>query len=376
MDYVNIGDKIYPLSEEGLQNVFKLFENDYDIRDCSKDEICPSEGYYASLKSEVFQRKCKCDYCQHYNPTEGSFVHGFTCENCGKVIYLEYLPNSPVSFYFRRDVTMRHLRFIVHSYKNDTLFVYDSPQTTCGFYSIPVEKVPDHLRKFENDFERVEIEGQNLLAFYCPVFPSQKQFDRIKIEIYEIGSPPHKKIPDSTCLFGYRYEQSEENRKQRYTKVQIYKGQEYEEKPLSDTLPVKRSFSIALTFRHAPIRRDENLSRKILQASSQVADCSYYCQDGRVAFGEVAFNRMCVYVEYFTDLDLNLFNKFLRTARRDGPGFICDLAEHVEKQTGVPQYVENNPKISSAANDVLKSVGWQSLAQEPTSLEGRHDDQK
>lgn len=362
---IMIAGDIHPLSDQGLENALKWLEEDYNIKDCSKDEYHPHEGYYASLKESVFRRACKCNYCKHYNDTSGSRVHGYSCKNCGKVIYREYLPKAPIRLCIKQDRNTPYLGFIIHSYEDNTLYVHETPQKLSNWGSVPVEKVPEYLAKYESAFRRVEINGEKLLAFYYPAAHQRfkENYDRITISVYEVGHPPYQEIPNPNRYSGYDYVLAEEDRKAHYESVQLYKGEEFKEGLLQDNLPVRESFSVVLTYKHAPICRDENLSRNIIHGAMQVADCGYYYQDGRPAFGEVAFGWMTLYVEHFTDLNLPNFRNFLWRVRRDGPGFICELAAYVEKETGVRQYIENRPNIFNAIVGVSKVLNGERLTQ-------------
>jgi hypothetical protein len=68
---VFIAGDVHCKSQEALDNVLKWLSEDYDVKDCSKDEQHPHEGFYARLKESVCQSCVKCDYCGFYSTKPG-----------------------------------------------------------------------------------------------------------------------------------------------------------------------------------------------------------------------------------------------------------------------------------------------------------------
>lgn len=362
---VMIAGNIHCKSQEALDNVLAWLSTDYDIEDGNKDEDHPHDSYFASLKKTVCDRYAKCDYCKHYNSICGSKCHGFSCENCKKVLFKKYIHRSPVRLYFRDDHGMRYLNFIIHSYDEATesLLVYAKVIPNERFWTLSGKKAQDHLEKYKNHFKVIDVPGKNykLLSFYYPVKEGDRsKYEKVKVSVMEVGHPPYKKIPNSARWSGYDYDLAEEDRQQHYSEVHLYKGKEYKGGILSDNLPVRDHYSIIPTFKRSRAI-DASLTSTIMLAAGQVPDCGYYYQDGRQAFYDTQLEWMALYVENFTDLSGSDFRKFLRKTRLDGPGFIRDLAKYIEGKSNTKQSVENRPNIFNLIVGVSKIASGEGL---------------
>lgn len=370
---VSIAHNLHATSQEALDAAINQLSQDYDIENCMDDKTHPHRGWFASLKKDVCQSMAKCEYCNHLNETLGCKVHGFTCKGCGKVIYQEYLHKSTVDFYIRNDPNATKLRFMIHSYDNSTktLFVYDKPQKSHHWFSASLATTRELMNKHNDFYERVKgPNGEKLLKIYCP----KRMDDDVKINVAEISRPPgiHRKdekgewIMDGTYLKYPKSFYDETNRRQFYTEVEVYKGQEFTNLwgvPGCGSIPVPNTVMIYDTFKDAPAKRNNKLSRRILQVTGQVADCGYYYQDGSTAFIDVHFKWMATFIKYFTDLDAQKFEKeFLPVCAVDGPGFIQDLAFWVEEQTGVEQYVENRSNFCNTINAIANVFNGKKLS--------------
>ncbi len=299
----------------------------------------------------------------HYSTRLGCKCHGYKCEGCGKVLYREYVHRAPVRVYFPNDGGMRYINFIIHHYDeaSQSLVVYAKPQRGRSLGSLTPEKAADFIKKHREYFQEQEINGKKCLAFYYPIIRTEENVKNIHVEIMETGNPPYKKVKNPKSRWGYDYvPYCEEDRRCCYRMVQLLKGQEFEG-DFGFDLPVYDSFSICLTYKHAPAKRDGELSRRIIHAARQVADCGYYYQDGRQAFYEGQLEWMALYVEHFTDLNVKNFRRFLKICKKDGPGFIMQLAQYIEAETGVRQYVENRPNIGNLLVGVSKLAAGESL---------------
>ena len=145
-----------------------------------------------------------------------------------------------------------------------------------------------------------------------------------------------------------------------YSEVRIYKGKEY---PYYSTLPVELNYMVCPTYKIAPLPRNENLHKRILIESGQVPDCGYYYQDGREFFSRSgnAVQSMKLFIENFTDLNLQKFNDFVKTAPTDGPGFIRAFAKFVEEETQINQNIEDRPNVFHAIIGLSKALSGDTM---------------
>ncbi len=320
---VIIAHDIHATSQDGLDRALDFLATDYDVKNCMEGER-PHRGYFATLKESVFQNMTRCDFCQHLNVQLACKVHGYSCQGCGKVLYREYVKGGTIKFSFRNDEKMRYITLYIHSYENDRIICYPKPMK--DERSIFSTKDPKALlEQFKDEYEVVTIDGKQLLSFFYPA--KWKNVDRT-INMAEVRGAP-------------------QIRRQHYQSVAVYKGQVFEDRY---EMGIKDSFMIYDTFKDAPFKDTGRLHAKIMSMAGQVSRCDYYYQDRRSAFSETQFGWMKTAVETFTDLPKEEFAEFLRTCRQDGPGFICMLAQFVEKHTGVKQQIENNPNIGNILN--------------------------
>lgn len=327
---VIIAHNIHCLSEQGFNNVME-FAKDYDVKDCMKDKSHPHEGYWLSLKDKVRQRVVKCNFCKNYNPVCGCKVHGFTCFRCAEVLYREYLPDAPVIFRFVDDKYYAKVALKIHSYEDYHLICYpDYLECSRGIYSLDTEeKTREHFEKYKDAYTEVEIDGKKLLSFYYPPSHSRSyNEEKVKISVDHVGWPE-----DSTV------------KKCHYEEVTLYKGEEYPQNmglPFTERLPVPDSFMAYKTFEKDKTP-DKNLTRRILYAAGQTARCNYYGYDGRDYFTEGNLKWIRDYIQHFTTLNVQKFEKFLEICRKDGPGFLVHLADWIGNETGIPQLLDDRP---------------------------------
>lgn len=330
---VSIAHNLYCTSPEAEMSLLEILKDDYDVE--TKDRY-----HYAKLKKTVYKACAKCNHCGHLNDRFGCLCHGFTCAGCKKVIYREYIHGAKISFSFWDDRRSSQMTFLIHSYENEILRVYAKPQKPRSLFGLNPQQVGDHLKKFPGCYLEMTIDGKKLLAFHLPV-----NRDGSKINLSHIDNPPLKKVRRNGKI---EYEGEE---KCQHIEVFVYKGKEFD-----GDLPVRQSFHV-YPYRKAAV--DKNLSRNILHAAGQSADCGYYYQDNREAFCNIQLEWMARYVDNFTDM--KNFRKFLKKAPRSGPGFICALAKWVEVHTGVPQYVENKPNVINAVIGCHKVFNGENL---------------
>jgi hypothetical protein len=358
-DVVVIAGDIHCKSAKARKAVLAYLSEDYEIKDCSKDAHYPHDGHFATLKKQDY---CKCELCGHLNSRVASRCHGYTCEGCKEVIYKEYVHRGQVKFSFLGDNRMPYLTFMIHHYdmEKSMLYVYAKPQKARNdWFSIPFDKVPAYLESRKGEYEETTINGKKVLGFYLPE-RGERNNDKVKISISEVRSAPYIKVPASDEKRGYRYDFKEEEKRCRYTCVQIYKGKEYEG-DMGWNLPVADTYSIYPTYKRAPIPVDERLCQWVIHTARQVADCGYYYQDGRQAFTDVQLEWMALAIEHFTTLDADKFRKFCKKADLSGPGFICSFALWVEKHTKVKQYVQNKPNMFNAVLGIHKALSGERL---------------
>ena len=99
-------------------------------------------------------------------------------------------------------------------------------------------------------------------------------------------------------------------------------------------------FSIYEAWHFAPLKPSAKLHEKIISAASMVTDCGYYYQDGRRAFWDIHLYRMRLFVEHFTALNLEDWDKMIAEADKSGPGMIRAIAN----------FCSSCPEITNKAN--------------------------
>lgn len=323
---VIIAHDIHATSQEGLDRALDFLAADYDVKDCMKGDR-PHRGYFATLKESVHQEMTQCNYCNHLNPILASRCHGYACQGCQRVLYKEYVKGGTIKFSFDGDERMRYVKLWIHSYKNDHIICYKKPIKDDSWFST---KNPEGLLKeFKDSYEVVTIDGKEMYSFY---YPAKWRQEKTKINMSQV----HGSATENRC---------------HYKNVSIYKGQIFEGRYEMD---VKDSLMIYDTFKDAPLKHTERLHARILSMAGQVSRCDYYYQDRRDYFSDTQFGWMQTAVENFTDLPKEEFKLFLKICRRDGPGFICQLAQFVEKHTKVRQYLENHPNVEEILSEPKK----------------------
>lgn len=334
---VGIAHDIHVKTDEVLQNLFTFLSEDYDIKDCSKEQYHPHQGYFACLKDTVLQHMTKCDYCQHLNSNLGCKCHGYRCKNCNQILWFEYMKGGTVRFSFRNDSRSQYVTLFIHSYDeaSESLFCYPKYVKNNSWFSIKKENFPLIMEEFKDAYEVVIIDGKKLYKFFYPA--KGKLTENVQINMAETrrnGDHCH------------------------YQSISLFKGKEYKDSVFGENFPARKTYMIYLT---KPLVHDKNMSSKIIHMAGQVSDCGYYYQDGSQAFYETQLRWMSSIIEHFTELDLNKFKKFIKICRLDGPGFIIHLADWIEKQTGVKQYVENKPNIGNLIHGFSKVLSGQYL---------------
>jgi len=340
---VVIAHDLHATSQESFDALLAALAEDYSVKDGNLDKE-PHDSYYASLKESVCQRMVKCNACGGLSRVGGCKRHGYKCDCCGQVLYLEYVKGATIRFYFPNQYPLQDLILNVHSYdeKSQSILCYpDFVTQRSSIFGVDEKKHYALLERNRNAYERVYrgCRGagsgrKTLLKFFYPLPGKGRDegYQNIKINMSDLQRDWN--VPPGTYGLGYK-------------EVNVFKGQVYDGGIFTDNLPLPQSFSIYPSFRHKAVR-NSRLHATIIHGARQSSRCDYFHQDGRRAFDGKPIEWMKLYVKHFTDLPYDEFeNYFLRNCRYDGPGFICDLAAWVEKVTGVPQYIENKPNIGN-----------------------------
>ncbi len=153
----------------------ELREQGYGIRKVKKAH---GGGWYAKLRTDVFERKGKCAHCDALIDMHGIWAHGRDCEVCGKPICREFVDGGEVEIEFRgeaqiytgaRRITMRIKRFDPDARDKDIgdLVLYAEPLEPYSGLCLPRAKARDYLAEHEarNIIGRRTEEGHDVIFF-------------------------------------------------------------------------------------------------------------------------------------------------------------------------------------------------------------------
>lgn len=342
---VCIAHDLHATSEAALNQLLEFLAEDYDIKDGNLDEERPYDSYWCKLKESVCTKVCKCDFCQHNNSRNGSCCEGYTCANCGKVLYQEYLEGTVVRFTFRAQTEWhKDVSLVVRRYDHEKrqLVCYPDYYASNSWSAVSEEEFPIFMEKHKDAYTEIEENGQKFLLFTY----SRNGYLTEDIKINMSETHPHRDGRGRTQIH--------------YETFYVYK--ELELKTLfgmGDGLPVPETLSVYPTFRHRP---NPVTHQDIIHAARQVSRIDYYYQDGRPAFFEPSLEWMALYVENFTNLPADRFRKFLKNCHKDARGFITGMAHWVQKYTSEEPVIEDEPNVGNFMVGLAKMGSGQSLS--------------
>jgi hypothetical protein len=325
-----IGCGLYVKTRWALPALSQQLKADgYEIKDCGKDKHHPAPGsHYASLRENVCDRKGKCGSCGSYISTLGIQMHKHKCEVCGAYTYVKYCDGAIVRFTFinnERNAFEPSLKMKVYDYDDSIkcLLLYPVPEDGNNFNDWGVDNAMKVLERNKDKFTHVERDGRDFLAIHYNAYTVYVQPDDVISMCDTQGHQWNHKI------------------------VKLYKGKEYSE---WDRLPIPESYMIYEAWRWAPLNASPTLHESILHAAGMVTDCGYYHQDGQREFYDLQLNRMRLFVQNFTTLDLAAWDRMIQRADKSGPGMIKAVARFCHSNP----HIENKPNIGNLLTGVCK----------------------
>lgn len=307
---------IYVKDEGTLEPLFAfLRDRGYGVKETEHG------GWYASLREDVCIRKGKCGHCDSYVDVLGIYAHGRDCEVCGKPLCREFVDGGTIDFVFTYDEGFRNrLHMTVKRFDPGAgdsnageLVLYAEPTEESRIWSLSIDGMRDKLAAFDHEIRRFEEDGVAHIGI---------PYERGRVGVI------------NTCELsgGFRHAMA----------VRIYEGKEYSDYGL---LPVPDGISIYKAWEGFPLEPSTTLHEAIIGAARMVSRCDYYYQDGRPEFGRIQFERMRLFVEHFTTLDLEAWDRMTERADKSGPGFIRAAAAFCQG-VKIP-VVTNEPNIGS-----------------------------
>ncbi len=332
-----IGCGLYVKTREALPILLQQLEADgYSIKGCSKDKHHPDPGsHYASLRQDVCDRKGKCESCNSYISSLGIQSHKHKCEVCGEFTYVKYCDGTIVRFTFignERNVFEPTLRMKVYDYDDamKCLLLYPVPEDGNNFNDWGVDNAMKVLERNKDKFTHVERDSKDFLAVHYNAYTMYVEPDDVISMCETQGHQWNHKI------------------------VKLYKGKEYSE---WDRLPIAESHMIYEAWRWAPLRPSPDLHERIISAAGMVSRADYYYQDGRAAFYDTHLETMRLFVQHFTTLNLDEWDRMIRRADRSGPGMIKTIARFCHPNA----VVRNEPNIGNLLVGVGKMISGERI---------------
>lgn len=352
-DVVSIpGIGLYAKTSEALERLFAFLKaRGYEIEDTSiskgepgsigyrpSREVLEKKGsslWYARLRDDVVVRRGKCRSCGSYIDTRGIQSHKHKCEKCGAYTYLDFDLGSIIRFSFisREDgrlganVTMK-----VYGYDEEQklLLLFPDPLDGKGYFDCTKKEALKVLEENKDKWFKTRRNGVIYIAVHHNPYTGFKEPEDV-ISVYEIHGRYHN-----------------------YSIIKLYEGKEYGD---YESLPVPESYSIWEAWHWAPLGSSSTLHETIISAGGMVSRPSYYYQDGRTAFYEINLIRMRLFVQNFTDLNIERWDRMIARAPKDGPGMIRAIANFCSDN---PQ-VDRTPSIGNVLIGVSKALGGERL---------------
>ncbi len=359
---------LYPKSPEALAALLEeLKETGYEVKDCSQDDSRPSREvqekngtylWYASLRDDVCERKGKCGSCGSYIDVRGIQSHKHKCEVCGTYTYHEFVDGSTISFYFVEDASgergfwSNDVKMKVFDYDEESgcLLLYPKPldgRRLSGLKSDTAQKVldanshqfhriPARLSKgMRKHIRRLKTQGRHAQAEAIKSRKENRRFGKSLIalpyEFHRVG------VVNTTDTYGNKWN---------HKVVKLFQGKEYSD--MFDRLPIPESYTIYEPWHWAPKVPSASLHEEIIHSAGMVSRCDYYYQDDRPAFYEVHLERMRLYVEHFTTINIDEWDNMISRAPKSGPGMIKAIASFCQGVEPNSARVTNNPNAWGA----------------------------
>lgn len=332
---------LYVKTPHALAVLLQQLEADgYEIKDYrSGDEPKPKHYRYMSLRDDVCERKGKCGSCNSYIDVRGIRSHKHKCEVCGAYTYIELQDGSTVRFYWierneRPNAFEPSMRMKVFDYDDELkcLLLYPDPEDGNNFNDWGIDNARKSLEKNKDKYTFVEREGQQYIAIPYDVYSHMLTSESVINMADSHGHTWNHKI------------------------VKLYKGKEYSE---WEKLPVADSYNISDAWPWAPLKPSPDLHERIISAAGMVSRADYYYQDGRPAFYETQLQRMRLFVEHFTTLNLQEWDQMIWRADRSGPGMIKAIARFCHPKA----VVRNEPNIGNLLVGMTKMFSGERVSE-------------
>ncbi|MDO8559010.1 MAG: hypothetical protein Q7R84_01635 [bacterium] len=341
-DVVEICGDLYVKSQSALESLFdelrrvgyqidNLREADYRKKDGVSVETMEKNGWSLWF-AHIDVRRGKCASCNGLIDVCGIQSHGHKCELCGAVTYYDIIDGTRVQFSFIQrngddsgiaDITMKAKRW-----DTEAGYLYFYPEIFDGLW-LQGERVKQYFETNKDKWEEVEEDGKKLIRV---IYPQPWNRKVSAIEPSDI----------SRHYFNHKI-------------VRVWENKEYDD--CSSDFPLSESMSIYEAWHWAPLKRSPRLHEKIIGAAGMVSRCSYYYQDGRPAFYDLYLQRMRLFVEHFTELNLDAWDRMIRRAERSGPGMIMTIARFCHDK---PE-VDNSPNFGNILVGLGKALDGQKL---------------
>lgn len=344
-----IGRDLYIEQPDALMPVLdELRAIGYEVKDCRKDEdrerkSVPveqqeQEGWYLWYAHLTDIRRGKCNSCQSYIATQGIQSHGHTCEVCGAITYLNIQDGSSVRFsfvgehgYFPPELNMKAYRWDV---EQADLYLYPEPLEHGGWGILKGEKAQEYLMLHQDKWEQVELDGKPYLKVKYADSPWTKDHEGVD-------------TIDVRDIYGHYWN---------HKIVRLWQGQEYSE---WGDFPLPESVIGYESWHWAPLPRSPKLHEQIIHAAGMISDQGWYHQDGRAAFDAIHWERMRIFVDRFTEIDVEEWDKAARRFRHDGPGAIADIARFCSPAA----QVTNKPNWGNTLTALAKGLSGERLTE-------------
>lgn len=369
---------VYVKTQAALLELFKyLKEEGYEVEECrrSHQPLTRSEReklgqplWFARLRDDVRIQKGKCNSCGSYIRVNGIRTHKHECEACGAYTYLEFTRGGHVRFSFADDEKtgiFKQLEYTIYDYDNvnGRLYLYADPICGKRYDSFSPEEVQQALDRNRSKWELVKKVGRLPRGIRKSIrrLKSRGELKKAQMMRRQISC----RYPDHD-LMAVSYDETSRSNSDietynitgtfnNHSIVTIYDGKEYQ---FHDSLPVPESFCIYETWHWAPLEPSPRLHERILSAAGMVSRCDYYHQDGRREFQEIHVQRMRLFVEHCTTLNIDEWDVMIENACKSGPGMIKAVAAFCHTGSAV----ENNPNIGNWMQAVSKIRSRQPLS--------------
>jgi hypothetical protein len=338
-DVTWIMDSLYVEKQESLQPVLEELKSlNYTIKDAFKEDKkgrsrneYEKNGYYLWYASLDVPRYGKCGTCQEYISTGGIRTHNHTCEKCGAITYKEVIDGSYARFEFveENDAMFTYkLQMKAYLWDSENLYLYPELDKEGRFLVYNQKDGEDYLSKHSDKWSYTELDGKTWIKIHY-----KRDWERDPEAVISMSE-----ITSHYC---------------NHSIVKLWDGKEYGE---WDKVPVPESIIIYEAWHFTPLPRSAKLHERILSAAGMISDQGWYHQDGRREFLPVHFERMRIFVDRFTEIPVQEWDKTVRRFRVDGPGGIADIARFCYSKPDIA----NKPNIGNT----LSALGKE--------LEGKH----